>query len=250
MLKRTFLPQNESECRSLVPLPRTHTGLPAIIDNAEPSSCAVCVLDVSASMAVRQRYGIRPIDRLNEGLRVLTTKIHDDEIMSRYCELAIIRCAGEPTLVHDFAPIGQFNPPVFQPDGNTPLAESLLFAVDLIEEWQRNKKSLDCDVCKPFVLTITDGCPTDSDKTITRAAARIRQLEREKRIAFFAATTGNDEDVAALRVLFKRPPRPLADFNYPAVFRWFAEAARSMSRSNPGEAYPVPDPEESGWKTI
>ena len=254
MSRNQLVPQFALQRRPLVRATAPRAEVLDISGNAEPSSCAVCVPDTSFSMEFSSEKpespASRPIDRLNEGLQTLREEINADEIMAEYCELAIVQCGEQVKLVREFTPVGRFDPPVFRASGCTPLAESLLFAADLIEEWQATKTRADVDFCKPFVLAITDGRPTDKYDVIQAASKRVRELESQGRVAFFVAYTGSTACPQRLRELVVREPRPLSDFNYTAVFRWFAATMGEMTRSVPGESYVIPNPVDYGWDNM
>ena len=226
---------------------------PILIDNAEARFSAVLVLDASGSMqSVRQNHrpiAVKPIDELNAALAEFPSHIGDDEIVARYAELAVIRCGGGVSLVQDFIPAGSFEPPTLRAGGDTPLAEALLFAADLILDRQRQLDTWDLDCHKPFVFAVTDGQPTDSPTLLTQAASRIAQLERDKRVGFFVAVTEGCH-MGRIAKLVPRRPMPLCDFNYRRMFCWFAQSIKVVSHSQVGELITLPNPEDFGWTTL
>ncbi len=187
MSGRHLVPRSAFPLRPVAPATEQLYEALGISTNAEPSSCAVCVLDASLSMGfpveIPDMPPFRPIDKLNEALHLLPEYINADEIMAQYSAIALVKCAGHVTLAQDFVPAGSFRAPTFHANGRTPLAKALNFAADCIEEFEQKLIAQDRDVCRPFVFTITDACLTDSDDMIARVGHRIRALEDQKRVA-------------------------------------------------------------------
>ena len=147
------------------PAPQALPDVLDIVTAAEPFSCATLIVDASASMATLVQLSnmppFRPINRVNDAVKELPGYIDADDIIANYCELSVVRCGGGVSVVQDFEPAGAFKPPVFQASGDTPLAASLLTSGVFIEDWLNRHEQLDHDVCRPFILAITDGRPTD-----------------------------------------------------------------------------------------
>jgi len=222
--------------------------------NAEPHLSAVVVLDASASMGspgcnLGGQRMVRPIDELNDAFGKFPKHVAEDDILARYGELAVVRCGGGVSVLQDFLPVGQFRPPLVQAGGNTPLAESLVLASQMILDRQKYHEERDLDFHRPFVFAVTDGQPTDPERMLAEATSTIRRLETEKRVAFFvAATEGSDQGV--MTQMMTRKPMPLSDYNYAGMFRWFACSMRAVTQSLPGEEVDLPSPADFGWTRV
>ena len=225
----------------------------ALPDTAEPRFSAVVILDTSASMRSWLRLPneppFRPIDRLNESFAAFPNHIGEDDLVAQYAELAVISCGGRVAVAQSFVPAGCLQIRPFSANGGTPLAEALLAAIHLIHQRQRELESLDVDTLRPFVFVITDGQPTDAPAVIAKARNAIRALEAERRMAFFAAAT-DGTDTSCLERIFVRRPLPLCDFNYGAMFRWFAKSISIVTHSRPGDEISLPNPIDFGWTRL
>ena len=212
-------------------------------NNAEPHFSAVLVLDTSHSMNelvnIPGREPFRPIDRLNESFAAFPDYLQNDELVAQYAELAVIRCGDGVTVAQDFVKIGQLETSSLQANGDTPLAEAVVLSIQMINDRQRQMERWDLDVLRPFVFVITDGCPTDSRNMLNAAEHAIRKMEAEKLIAFFAAAP-EGSPMSQLEKMFVRRPMPLCEFNYPAMFRWFADSIRIVTHSCPGQEVTFP----------
>jgi uncharacterized protein YegL len=232
------LPLRTKQEHSLV-LPE---GMP--LSNAQPTLMSVIIKDCSGSMAGR------PIRQINRGLAALPDFIEQDELTANYVSLALIRCGGCVSIEQAFVRARDFQAPTLEASGGTPLAESLLVAIDLIEEHQRVLDEWGFDQHRmPWILLATDGRPTDSRAMFDAAARRVRQMEHDRRLAVFAAVT-DDSDTTMLRDLVVREPKPLRDFDFLGMMRWFAASMRSVSHSRVGEVVHLPPPDDFGWTQL
>jgi len=222
-------------------------------DTTEPRFSAVVILDTSASMSSLMRLpnqpAFRPIERLNQSFAAFPSHIADDDLVAKYAELAVISCGGRVAVAQSFVPVGRLQIRPFIANGGTPLGEALLAAIHLIQQRQSELESLDVDTLRPFVFVITDGQPTDAPAIITEAGNAIRTLEAERRMAFFAAVT-HGTDASCLERMFVRRPLPLCDFNYGAMFRWFAKSISIVTHSRPGDEISLPNPIDFGWTRL
>jgi uncharacterized protein YegL len=99
---------------------------------------------------------------------------------------------------------------------------------------------------RPWVLMVTDGEPHgEPDYLIHNAAARIRQYEDEKRLAFFAVGV-QGASMDKLGRIAVRPPIQLQGLNFQEMFVWLSTSLQLVSRSKVGEEIPVPVPNMFG----
>ena len=116
-------------------------------------------------------------------------------------------------------------------------------AVDMVRQRKDTYRAHGISYYRPWIFLITDGGPTDEWKI---AADLVKQGETSKAFSFFAVgVEGANMDV--LKQICVRPP---LKFERPAVPRPLRLAvrcpSRSVSRSNPGDACPAPQPDGAG----
>ena len=186
--------------------------------NPEPRCACVLLLDSSGSMTGE------PINQLNAGLTSFSEAIKKDTLTSLRVEVAIITFGGEVKVMQDFVSAGQFNPPTLTTSGTTPMGGAVHAALDKIQERKAFYKQNGLDYFRPWIFMITDGNPTD-DGIWQQAAARSRESEDKKSVAFFAV--GNNYPIPNL------PP------SYPIL--------REISKVSPD---PSMQPPAGDWNTI
>jgi uncharacterized protein YegL len=132
-------------------------------------------------------------------------------------------------------------------DGGTPLAEAVLKTINMIGRRLREIEAADIDAFRPWLYLLTDGEPTSPRRLLREAQKRIRQVEDEGRIGFFAVGTA-DADMDFLRWLAVRPPCRIRDMDYGAMFRWVAKSVLQVSHSMVGDHVEPPDPAQFGLR--
>jgi uncharacterized protein YegL len=173
-------------------------------DNPEPRCPVVLLLDTSGSM-----HGA-PILELNEGLRAFGTALRADRLASLRVEVAVVTFGGKvraldvrgsgpskanevvvfnprglavrkptreiPFDAHQaFVTVDQFEPPVMEANGGTPMGEAVQRALVLLRERKEIYKQNGLDYFRPWMFVITDGKPTD--KGWEAAAEQVKQDE-------------------------------------------------------------------------
>lgn len=213
-------------------------GTTDFVDNPEPRCPCVLLLDTSYSM------NGRPISELNDGLRTFRAELDSDDLALKRVELAHVLFG--PISSSDFQGAGNWQPPHLSAQGDTPMGQAINTALDMVrarkDEYRRNGISY----YRPWIFLITDGAPTDSWQS---AAQRVHQGEAQKEFSFFAVgVEGADMSTLAKISPPDRAPLPLKGLAFRELFRWLSESMKSVSRSQPGDAVPIPPP--TGWAVI
>lgn len=235
--------------------------------NPEPRCPCVLLLDVSGSMGevvsnagkdlgytVQQdgktynvvSGGVTRIDLLNEGLRAYQNDLMTDSLAAQRVEVSIITFGETVKTVSPFVGAHEFNPPTLTANGETPLGAAILKAVDAVNERKQQYQQNAIHYYQPMIWLITDGEPTDSWQ---EAAARIKDLEHTKKIAFFAVGVG-EANFDILRQIAVRQPLPLKGYSFKEMFRWLSSTQKQVSHSKPGEETRLKLDSPAGWASL
>jgi uncharacterized protein YegL len=79
------------------------------------------------------------------------------------------------------------------------------------------------------------------------AAARIREAEAKKALAFFAVGV-EDADMKALATISTRPPLKLSGLRFTELFAWLSTSLQRVSQSQVGEEVQLPS--VAGWASV
>jgi uncharacterized protein YegL len=245
-------------------------------ENPEPRCPVVLALDTSGSMQGNA------IAELNEALRAFAAALRSDRLASLRVEVAVIAFGGKvrainvrgttpadgqsqeivpfnrfglairpkvndvPFDAHQaFVTVDQFQPPVLDADGGTPLGEAVSRALALLRDRKEIYKQNGLDYFRPWIFTITDGKPTD--KGWEAVAEQVRQEEARKGVIFY----GVGVEGADLQVLNKfstaRPALKLKGLAFNELFSWLSKSLSAVAHSRPGEQAPLPP---VGWGSV
>lgn len=210
--------------------------------NPEPRCPCVLLLDVSLSMQGEK------IRRLNEGLKAFQQALASDDIARKRVEVAVVTFGGRVEVVQDFVTAESFQAPALEAYGeNTPMGAGIQKALDLVEERKQLYKQNALGYYRPWVFMISDGEPTESDWPL--AAARVRQSETDRKVAFFAVGVGN-ANMTTLGMIApeERPPLPLDGLQFTQMFLWLSKSVTAVSQSKVGEMVSLPIP--AGWTKV
>ncbi|BDA76276.1 von Willebrand factor, type A (plasmid) [Calothrix sp. PCC 7716] len=216
-------------------------GLPEFAVNPENRVPVVLLLDTSASMSGQ------PIQELNKGIVALKKDILRDTQASLSVEVAIVGF-GPVQLIQDFVTIDNFTPPILEAQGNTPIAEAIDSALDLLEDRKATYKANGIQYYRPWVFLITDGAPTDSSDYWRAAAHRIQEDEANRRLLFFAVgVQGANMQILKQIAPPERPPVLLNGLDFSSLFIWLSTSMKRVSSGKVGEVLALPP---VGWGQI
>lgn len=206
-------------------------------DNPEPRCPCVLLLDVSGSMSGQ------PIAELNSGLVTFKDELAADSLAMKRVEVAIVTFG--PTKVETpFTSASTFYPPELRSQGDTPMGNAILQALDLVRDRKNDYRANGISYYRPWVFLITDGGPTDAWQA---AADAVREGESSKAFAFFAiGVKGANMDI--LKQISVREPLSLEGLKFRELFSWLSSSLRSVSRSTPGTDVALESPK--GWASV
>ncbi len=241
-------------------------------DNPEPRCPVVLVLDTSGSMKGQ------PIVELNEGLRAFASAIRADHLASLRVEVAVVTFGGSVRAVdvrgnpngggdmvafnpnglairpkvkdvpfdarQAFVTVDQFQPPVLDADGGTPMGEAIQRSLALLRERKEIYKQNGLDYFRPWVFVITDGKPTDKWEQV---AEQVRQEEARKGILFYGVGVEGADFKVLGRFSEGRSPLKLRGLAFGDLFTWLSKSFSAVAHSRPGEQAPLPP---VGWGEV
>jgi uncharacterized protein YegL len=210
-------------------------------DNPEPRCPCVLLVDTSGSMKGER------IAALNEGLRAFRDELCGDALARRRVEVAIITFGGEVRVVQEFVTVDDFEPPVLQPAGLTPMGAAIGQALDLLDVRKGQYKVNGVAYYRPWIFLITDGAPEgEAAEVIARAAQRIQAEETAKRVAFFCVGV-EGANLERLAEIAPRPPVRLDGLRFVDMFIWLSRSTQQVAHSRVGDQVALPPVD---WGTV
>ncbi|MCX8063549.1 MAG: VWA domain-containing protein [Candidatus Hydrogenedentes bacterium] len=224
-----------------------------LVENPSPRVPVCLVLDRSSSMS-RSSFGSkRPIDELNEGVKLFFNALKEDEIARYSAEVAVVAFAGVPELIVNFDTVDKVIPPVIDiidPDHDgTSIGSAVKLALENLEVRKELYKSVGVDYYQPWLVLMTDGQPTDS--THSEVATRVQEMVRMRKLSVFPIGIGDNADLNTLRLFSPdRPPLRLKGLNFKGFFEWLSKSVAKVSQSVPGEKIQLDIDGIKGWAEL
>jgi uncharacterized protein YegL len=209
------------------------SGLTAVefATNPDPRAPLVLVLDTSGSM------GGEPISELNAGLQALKEDLEKDELSSRRVEIAIVTFGDQGVQqVQDFVTARDWEPPVLEASGLTPMGAALMLGLALVNERKTEYRVNGIQYYRPWIFMLTDGNPTDS---VEAAGTILKMEEQNNGVAFFSVLV-QDADPEPIAGLSSQPPIPLRGLAFRELFQWLSASQKRVSGSMVGAQIALP----------
>lgn len=207
------------------------------ITNQQPRCACALILDTSGSMEGA------PIEALNAGLIALRDDLLNDHLARKRVEIAIVEFNSSVRVVQDFVTVENFQPPTLTASGLTDMAGGINQALDLIQQRKSKYHSNGVPFYRPWAFLITDGEPTSSIDGISQ---RIRDDEKNKRVAFFAVGVEN-ANLECLKNISVRDPKKLGGLKFKELFLWLSGSMKRVSQSKLGDMVPL---EKGTWEAV
>jgi uncharacterized protein YegL len=239
----------------------------ALASNPEPRCPCVLLVDTSGSMAEivanagsdtgqtvfqdGQTYrvvsgGTTRMDLVNEGLKAYQEDLLKDDLAPQRVEVSVITFGGRVETVVPFVSAHDFSAPTLTANGETPMGEAIIRAIDAVEERKSIYKQNGLHYYRPWIFLITDGEPTDRWDA---AAEKVRERESSKKIAFFAVGV-EGANMETLQKISVRKALHLKGYSFREMFLWLSQSQRSVSHSRPGEEDQLKLASPEGWASL
>lgn len=198
----------------------------------------VYLVDTSASMNTNNNIG-----QLCEGMHTLKSELIADETARHAVKIALVTYGNDTVQIisdHAVTP-DEFVPPQLAANGNTPMGQAYMVALELIETWRKSCSVRKVDYYRPWLVNSTDGIPTDDWSEAARALKDAEDKERV--VSWIMATQGADIDLLK-QLSPDRPVLYLRDHDYKSMFRWLSVSLSAVSKSDRNGKPPLENPEK------
>ena len=211
-------------------------------DNPEQRCPILLILDVSGSM------GGQKIQTVNQALVKFGEIIRDDAVTALRADVAIIEFDHEARVVQDFTNGTDFEPPTLSVKGGTNYSKAVNLALDISEARKQSYRDGGVAYYRSLAYFLTDGYPEhDNPGDLAQAAARLKEMEENRNIAFFCFGIGSPDlpaDMSELAKLAPREPKELTNMaQLEGSIQWLSRSVAAVSQSQPGEAIRLPEPD-------
>ena len=137
----------------------------------------------------------------------------------------------------------------FRMVGGTNMSEGINLALDKIEERKQSYRENGIDYFRPWLFLLTDGAPTETQEAVNAAAVRLRQAEREKKVAAFSVGV-EGVNIDTLTEVSPRHPLMLKGLEFSPMFVWLSQSMSSVSRSRTDEEMTLDTDGLKDWAVI
>jgi uncharacterized protein YegL len=207
-------------------------------ENANERTPCILVLDCSGSMRGE------PIKQLNTGLEALEKELKEDIDASSRVQLLVIKAYGkdDADVSADWVDAMNFNAPVMEASGLSPIGKAMELALQKIEEQKCLYDSCGVTSKRPWIFLISDGEPTDYGWEL--AAEKCRIAQQNKKVVVHAVGTqgANLEKLAKFSIM---APKRLSGLKFTEFFLWLSRSVSCISRAAPNMPDILDDIE--GW---
>lgn len=207
--------------------------------NPEARTPITVCIDCSFSMRQRGQADKSRLERVLEGLETFRRDMARDMIACGSVEMCIISFGGAEARVEcDFTHPDRLRIPRLEADGETPLADAVFTAMEVLEQRKRRYSDNGITYTRPWLILIGDGDESGSSRALDRAAAVLKAEHDAKHLNVMCVTVG-DEGRIEYASLMKLAPdgkvQYLRDMKFSEFFGWLSKSIQRTSQSLSGE---------------
>ncbi len=216
--------------------------LPERVKYPHEMKCPVALLlDTSGSMSGE------PIQRLNQGVTCLLDELKADPTARKRVELAIITFGGDIKVVQPLATVEDISFASCESGGTTPMGKAVVLGLSLLEETKKMYREEGVPYYRPWLVLITDGCPTDmqplsDDPLWMESTRKIQDAERNKKALCWAFGVEGAEMGTLSRLFNNDRVYKLSGFPFKELFQWLSGSISMVMNSNPGDSLELYSP--------
>ena len=206
-----------------------------LINNPSNRVPVVLCLDVSYSM------NGKPMEELNEGVRLFIKSVKEDPIASSAVELCVVTFSDDANVVADFRELTNFDGRLTLTAirGQTNLGAGVNLALDLLERRKSEYQDVGVEYYQPWLVLMTDGAPTTD--THHQAADRTNRLLADKKLVVFSIGIGDRANMEVLALFSgKNTPKRLNGLDFRRFFDWLSKSVSVVSQSTLGDTPHLP----------
>ena len=227
----------------------------ALIENPSARIPICLVVDASYSMSsiVRGLKSTR-MDQLNEGVRQFHQELLEDDTAKNAAEISIVAFADEAQIIQPFGPLSPAaadgtNSIEYTHQG-TSLGSGVKLALDQIKQRKKEYQAAGVDYYQPWIVVLTDGCPTDS--THKDLTYEISEMVQNRRLTVFPIGIDvNHRGLEELKYISGgRAALKLHDTKFKELFAWLSQSVTAVSQSAPGDSVPLDTDAISTWASL
>lgn len=211
--------------------------------NYEQKSLCVLLLDTSYSMNGDK------IESLQRGIEAFHSEILEDPTTSNRLEVAIVTYDSNVNIVQQPALVSDFEMPYLEAQGTTNMLEAIEVATDIVDARKSWYKATGQPYYRPWIITITDGEPTDENgymlknSIVIDAGNKIKSQVSNKNFFFFAiGVDGADMEILEDLSSPQMPPARLQGLKFAEFFKWLSASMTQVVASTEGEEVNMPSP--------
>lgn len=203
------------------------------------------VLDVSESMSGQA------IEKLNEGVDTFYKSIAADDYAKDAAEVSIITFGGEAKVIEEFRCVEEHKKINIEAKGDTPIAEAVNIALDMLEERKKLYKAKGIDYHQPWLVLMTDGNPTSSSEALLRVAERTNKAVQEGKLIILQIAIGEYANIRALqRFSVNTPVLRLEGLKFNEFFEWLGKSIEEIVQFTPSKKVNVTLKGAKKWSDI
>lgn len=211
----------------------------SLIDNSEERLPIILVLDRSGSMEGK------PIQELNNGLKLLEQDIKSDVIAAKRGRILVIAYGGDDEVeISEWQDAMDFVAPQLVAAGRTPIGTAVAAALNAIEAQKEELRAAGVSYKRPILMLMSDGLPTDDWEGVADAC---RSAEQAKKVTVWSIAIG-DADKSVLDRFSNRQAAKMDGLKFKELFLWLSASVRATTTAVKGEAVQLPS--SVGWKTV